>query len=81
MDNSGSLHGFGDFVQAPSNTSVDLGSGGMAYGSGDNSELSANDTARREERYDTPPYVHTIPSLLTELSAADFGIVLASWRQ
>lgn len=81
MDTSGSLHGPDGFVQAPANTSVDLESGPMAYGSGDSSELSANDPARRKERYDTPPYVQTIPSLPTELLAADFGIVLALWRQ
>lgn len=55
MNTSGNFHNPGGLVQIPGNTSVDLGSGGRADGSGDSSDLSANDPARRTERYDTPP--------------------------
>ena len=55
MDTSGSFHTPGGIVQTPDNTHVDLGSGGHTTGSGDSSELSVDDPARRTERYDTPP--------------------------
>lgn len=82
MDTSGSFNTPGGFAQTPGNISgINLGSGGQACSSNDNSELSVHDPARRIERYDTPPYFQTVSSLVLEPLAADVGTVLALWRQ